>query len=245
MPSDAFTPITTSRSLQSPLGHRIYTTTREVATEYPLPAIGSLLSDSNFIAGFTGHYILDVTDSPKASNGKRVAVTHGTIPSGTYTEYESLAYTFPPFYPTPGAFYAGGSRPRSRVVVARVTYEYSSTPSSWLAVPTIWDLTNPASGPFEVISFMAEAAGASFVGGDGTPGAVGDYLNPSFISHDTINNLIEIRVPGDLAFDIQPSAPSATQYNSWITSQTEFMASRTVHKWYAFYMRRTVYVRAQ
>lgn len=245
MPSDAFTPSTTSRSLQTPLGHRIYTTTREVATEYPLPAVASLLSESNFIAGFTGHYILDVTDSPKGSNGKRVTVTHGTFPSGSYTEYESLAYTFPAFYPTAGAVYAGGSRPRGRVVPARVVYEYRLAPGDWLTAPAIWNYSDPTTGPLEIRSFIAEAAGVNFTAGDGDTGMVGDFLNPAFISMDTINNAIDISAPGDLAYTIGASAPDASTYNSWIVAGTEFMASRTIHKFYCGYMRRTVWVKAQ
>jgi hypothetical protein len=244
MASDPFTPITSSRTLETPKGHRIYTTTREVATEYPLPAIGSLLSDSNFIAGFSGHYILDCTDSPKSTN-KRVTVTHGTFPSGTFTEYESLAYTFPAFYPTPGAVYAGGSRPRARVVTARVTYEYRLAPGDWLSAPAIWDYTTVTSGPLEIKSYIAEAAGVNFTDGDGDSGMVGDFLNSAFINLDTIHNAIDIYAPGDLSYAIGASVPSATTYNGWILGGTEFIASRTIHKWFCGYMRRTVYVKAQ
>lgn len=255
MSSDAFSPITTSRTLQTPKGHRIYTTTRDVASEYPLPAIGSLLSETNFIAGFSGHYVLDVTDSPKG-NGKRVTVTHGSFPSGTFTEYESLAYTFPALYPlsgavyplgspTAGAVYAGGSRPRSRVVTARVAYEYRLAPGDWLTAASLWNYSDPATGPFEVISFIAEAAGAAFVGGDGTPGQVGNYLNLAFIGMDTVNDEIEISVPGDLSYNINPSVPSGSVYNSWIILGTELMASRRIFKWYCGYGRQTTYVKAQ
>jgi hypothetical protein len=245
MSSDAFSPITTSRTLETPKGHRIYTTTRDVASEYPLPAIGSLLSETNFIAGFSGHYVLDVNDSPKG-NGKRVTVTHGSFPGGLFTEYESLAFTFPPIYPVSGSsFFPGGSRPRGRVVPARVTYEYALTPGSWLSSPAIWDFSSPSTGPFEVRSFIAEAAGQNFTEDDGASGSVGDFLNPAFIMMDTVNNPITIHSPGSLFYVVPASVPNATTYASWVASGTELMASRTIHKWYCGYMRRSAYVRAQ
>jgi hypothetical protein len=244
MSSDSHRPITSSRSLQTPLGHRIYTTSREVSAEYEPPVVGSLLSASNFIAGFNNHYVLDSTDSP-TNSGKRVVVTHGTFPSGTFTEYESVAYTFPAFYPTAGSRFPGGSRPRQRVVPARVVYEYRLAPGNWLTAATIWNYSDPTTGPFEVASLIAKAAGVNFTDGDGDSGMVGDFLNSAFINHDTINNAITISAPGDLFYTIGASAPSATTYNNWISLQTEFIASRTIHKWYCGYMRRTVYIKAQ
>ena len=249
--SDAYTPITTSRSLQTPQGHRIYTTTRDVATEFPIPVVGSLLAASNFIAGFTGHYVLDVNDYPNRKGGKTVVVTHGSVPSGTFTEYESLAYTFPAIYPTSGlGFFEGGSRQRQRVVPARVTYEYALDPgpsgANWLASPTIWDFVTPTTGPFEVASGLQESAGVYYEGDeDESGGRVGDYLNPTFITQDTVNNPITISIPGILYYEIPASVPSATTYASWFTAKTELMVSRTIHTWYSMYMRRTVYVRAQ
>lgn len=253
MSSDAYTPITTSRSLQTPLGHRIYSTTRDVAVEFPLPTIGALLSASNFIAGFTGHYILDVSDTPLSHRAKRVTVTHGTFPVGTFTEYESQAYTFPPIYPysvTPPAvgFMQGGSRARQRVVPARVTYEYQllpTSPSNWLTAPVIWDFADPTTGPFEVLSYIAQAAGENFVSEDGNSGSVGQYLNPHFIGIDTVNDAITVYAPGDLLYLIGASSPSASIYNTWVSAGTELMASRTIHRWYCGYMRRTAYVKAQ
>lgn len=242
--SDAYTPITTSRVLQTPLGHRIYTTTRDVSDRFPLPTLGAELSASNFIAGFTNHIVLDASEVPKPGGGKRVTVTHGTIPSGSFTEYESQAFTFPPIYPG-STFMPGGSRARQRVVPARVTYEYQATIGTWMAAATIWDYTTPSTGPFEVRSYIAEAAGENFEADDGSSGRVGDYLNPFFIGIDTVNNLITIYDPGDLFYEIGASAPSATVYAGWVANKTELMASRTVHKWYTGYMRRTAYVRAQ
>lgn len=246
MSADAYHPITTSRVLSTPRGHRIYTSARDVASEYPLPGVADLLSVSGFVVGsdFTSHYVLDVSDSP-TRNGKRVSVEHGTFPTGEFEEYESLAYTFPPFYPTPGAFFPGGSRPRARVVPARVVYEYRLAPGDWLDAPAIWNFVSPLTGPFEVQSYIAEAAGVNFTAGDGSSGMVGDFLNPAFINYDTINNGIDIEAPGDLSYTISASVPSATTYAGWAVAGTEIMASRTIHKWYCGYMRRTAWVKAQ
>jgi hypothetical protein len=252
--SDASTPITTSRVLSMPKGHRIYSTSREVATEFPLPAIGAVLAANNFIGGFTNHIVLDVTEAPGKGNLKRVTVTHGTIPSGDFTEYESEAYTFPPIYPNDTTFMPGGSRPRSRNVIAKVVYQFQLTIGSWLNDPTIWtipsdpsELTSEAlsTGPFEVRSYIAEAAGETFVAGDGSSGRVGDYLNGAFINLDTINDSFSIYDPGDLFYSVGASVPSATTYAGWVAAKTEIMTARTVHKWYCGYMRRTAFVRAQ
>jgi hypothetical protein len=242
--SDAYTPITTSRVLQTPRGHRIHTTTREVSDRFPLPVLGSELSASNFIAGFTDHIILDASEVPKPNGGKRVSVTHGTFPTGVFTEYESQAYTFPPIYPG-STFMPGGSRARQRVVPARVTYEYRAAIGDWMEAATLWDYLSPTTGPFEVKSYIAQAAGETFVAEDGSSGRVGDYLNPFYIGIDTVNDAINVYDPGDLFYTIGASAPSATTYAGWVANKTELMASRTVHKWYTGYMRRTAYVRAQ
>jgi hypothetical protein len=248
--SDAFRPVTTSRSLQTPQGYRIYTTTRQVAMEFPLPVVGDLLSASNFIAGFTNHYIMDVNEVPNGDL-KKVTITHGPVPSGTYEEYESMAYTFPAIYPfsTTPEFFPGGSRQRGRVVPARVQYEYRLSPTTpapnWLTAATIWNYSDPTTGPFEVLSYMQEAAGSYFEADDGTGGLVGDFLNSMFIGQDTINDEIAISAPGDLAYTIDPSLPSKTTYATWVAGNTEIMASRTLFKFYCFYARRTVWVRAQ
>lgn len=250
--SDPYSPITTSRQLDQPTGYRIYSTTRLVPTEFPIPAKGAVLSASNFIGGFgtdlAPHYILDVTDAPHGT-GKRVTVTHGPLPSaeGGYTEYESVAHTFPPIYPNNTAFFPGGSKARPRVVPAKVVYEYSLDPSAsgWLSAATIWDFSSRTTGPFEVQSYLSEAAGTNFTDGDGDSGLVGDFMNPSFIGQDTINNAFTIYAPGDLFFAVTASAPSATTYASWVAAGSEIMKSRTIHRWYCFYMRRTVWIKAQ
>jgi len=131
--SDPYRPVTTSRTLETPYGYRIYTTTRNnLPLEFPVPVKGSVLNASNFIAGFTDHYVLDSYDSPNQLGGKTVVVTHGIIPAGEFTEYESLAYTFPAIYPNATAFHPNGSRQRKRVVTARVVYEYRLDPGNWL-----------------------------------------------------------------------------------------------------------------
>lgn len=250
--SDPYAPITTSRQLDQPTGYRIYTTTRLVAAEFPIPSKGDVLSSSNFIGGFgtteNPHYILDVTDAPH-NGGKRVTVTHGPLPlaEGGYTEYESLAYTFPPIYPNDSSFFPGGSKARSRVVPARVVYEYALDPiaSSWTTAPTIWDFDDITTGPFEVQSRIAEAAGLNFTEGDGDTGLIGDFMNPTFIGQDTINDAFIIYAPGDLFFEVAASIPDAATYAGWVGDNTELMASRTIHRWYCFYMRRTVWIRAQ
>ena len=252
--SDPHSPITTSRTLQTPLGHRIYTTTRDVAAEFPLPALGVLMSATNFVAGFTDHYILDVSETPLPHRAKRVTVTHGTFPTGAFTEYESQAYTFPPIYPyTPdpmgASFMPGGSKARQRVVPARIVYEYTlnpgASPTNWLAAPVIWDFSNIATGPFEVQSFIGQAAGVNFTNEDGSSGSVGQFLNPHFIGVDTVNNGYRVYSPGNLLYDIPASIPSASTYAGWVVAGTELMASRTIHRWYCGYMRRTAYVKAQ
>lgn len=246
MSSDAHTPITSSRTLQTPKGHHIYTTTRDVAVEFPLPAIGATMASSNFVAGFTDQIILDVSDIPLPHRAKRVSVTHGAFPVGVFTEYEAQAFTFPAIYPDlTAAFMPGGSRERPRSVAARVTYEYRLEPGNWLTAPTIWDYVDPATGPFELKSYLAEAAGQYFITADSGSGQVGDYLNPYYLGMDVVNNQITISDPADLFYIIIASAPSLTTYANWVAANTELMASRTVHKWYCGYMRRTAYVRAQ
>lgn len=243
--SDAHTPRTTVRRLSTPQGHQIYTTTRDVAVEFPLPVIGSAMSASNFIAGFTGHYILDVSEAPLSHNAKRVTVTHGAFPSGTFTEYESQAYTFPPIYPNESGFMPGGSRARQRVVTARVTYEYRLAPGSWLTDPAIWDFSTLSTGPFEVRSYIAQAAGEDYERRGGEYSQVGAWLNSWYIGVDTLNDFLAVTIPGELYYEIGASAPSATTYASWVAAGTELIAARTVHKWYCGYMRRTAYVKAQ
>lgn len=244
MSSDAFTPRTTSRTVTVPRGHRIYTTTREVGTEFPLPVVGAPLSESNFIAGFPGHYILDVSDGPGPDNKKTVTVTHASIPVGEFVEYEDVPYTFPALYPG-GTTWPGGSRQRQRIARARVTYEYRIAPGDWLDDPAIWNFSSLTTGPFEVKSYLQEAASKFFTDDDGTGGQVGDFLNQTFITQDTLNDGITINAPGSLLYTIGASSPTLTVYDGWIANKTELMISNTIHEWYAFYMRRKVWVRAQ
>ena len=251
MGNDAFTPITVSRTLDTPKGYEIFTTTRKMAIEAPLPAMGSLLADANFIGGFTGHYVLDVTSSPMPmGNQKSVSVTHGIVPQGSFVEYETVPYLFPSIYPhntPPGgtAFFPGGSLERSREALGEVTYEYALAPTAWLDDAATWDYADLSTGPFCVQSFIAAAASECFEKDVGSSGRVSDYLNPYYIGRDTINDEIIIRDPGILFFTIYPSVPSAATYAQWVAEKTKIMTSRTVHRWYCFYMRRTVKVKAQ
>jgi hypothetical protein len=244
--SDAFRPVTTSETLQSPKGYVMYTTQRDVRPEFPEPLVGAALTASNFIAGFSGHYVLHVHSYPKGDN-KRVVVRHGPVPGGTFTEYASYAYVFPPIYPTAGGsgIVATGSRPRSRLTTGRITTQYAASPSTFAALAAVWDGSTPASGPFEVWSGIMEAAGQNFTSEDGSSGLVGDFLNQSFIGQNTINNPITVYAPGELLYNIAASTPDASTYNGWITLGTEIMASRTIHEWYCFYQLRTVFVKAQ
>ena len=247
--SDPYSPVTTSRQIDTPNAYRIYTTTRKVASEFPIPAEGSALTSSNFIGGFDSvespHYIMQVDERPE-QNGKVVTVTHGPIPAGSFVEYESLAYTFPAIYPTVGSsFFPGGSRQRQRVVPATVTYEYRTAPGDWLTAAVVWDGTTPSTGPFEIESVLMQAAAVNFIDGDGASGLVGDYLNPAFITQDTLNDDVMIYSPGSLSYFIGRSIPSVATYAGWVTAKTLIMPSRTIHRWYCFYMRRTVQVVAQ
>lgn len=228
-----------------PKGHRIFTTTRDVPVEFPFPTIGETLAATNFVAGFTSHIILDASESPLANRAKRVTVTHGTFPTGSFTEYESQAYTFPAIYPNGSTFQPGGCRPRQRVVPARIVYEYRNAPGDWLTEPSVWNYSDITTGPFEVKSYIAEAAGLNFVNNDGSSGRVGDYLNPFYIGIDTINNTFNIYDPENIFYQMPASVPNATLYASWVSDKKELMASRTIHKWYCGYMRRTAWVRAQ
>jgi hypothetical protein len=242
--SDAFRPITSSRPLQTPQGYRIYTTQRDVPMEFPLPAIGDLISAANFIGGFSNHFVMDVSDAPRGDS-KRVTVTHGPVPAGAFTEYESVPYTFPPIYPNATAFFPGGSKARSRVVIGRIVYEFRQTPGNWTSLAPIWNYTSLATGPFEVKSYLAEDYGTNFIDEDGESGLVGHYMNNSFVSDNTINDAWYVYAPGSLFYQGAPSAPSATIYAGWVAGGTELMARRTLHKWYCFYMLRTVWVKAQ
>lgn len=251
--SDAFRPITTSQRLDNPRGYRLFTTQREVPAEFVPPEIGAALG--TFLPGsLSSNLVLGVSDSPRG--GKQiVTVQHGPVPSGpdaggSFVEYESFAYRFPPIYPNATAFFPGGSQDRNRVVTGRVVYEYATVGSTafnaWRDAATIWNFTDPTTGPFEVLSYIADAAGQKFTGDDGSAGVVGQFLAPAFIAQDTINNSIAISSPGSLAYTVGESAPSATTYAAWVAARTEFIASRSISKWMGnVYCRRTVWVRAQ
>lgn len=251
--SDAFRPITTSQRLDNPRGYRLFTTQREVPAEFTPPNIGDPLG--NFLPGsLSSNLVLSVSDSPR--DGKQiVTVRHGLVPEGpdggeAFVEYESFAYRFPPIYPNSTPFFPGGSQDRNRVVPARVVYEYAKIGSSkfntWRDASTIWDFTDPTTGPFEVKSYIADAAAQKFTGDDGSAGVVGQFLAPAFIAQDTINNSLSISSPGSLFYTVGASSPSATAYAAWVAARTEIIASRTISKWMGnIYCRRTVWVRAQ
>lgn len=243
---DATTPITTSSFVDLPKNHRVYTTTREVAIEMPLPAIGS--SMSTFLPGPLGaNIVLDAWETPSGNAKKKITVQHTATPSGTFTERESVAYQFPPIYPNATAFFPGGSYRRPRNVIGRITYEFSRDPvAAWGASPAIWNFVDPTTGPFEVESYLAKAAGEQFEDGDGAGGMVGDFLNANFVAYDTINPPFTIYAPGDLFYAVPASRPSITVYAGWVANKTEIIVSRTIDDWLGdFSMRRTVYVPAQ
>lgn len=244
-------PWTKFQYLKIPKNHKLYTTVILIPYSYTIPEAGQQISAISYLSGVAAgrqsDYIVDVR-YPEAYGGYRLEIDHMTVPSGSFTEYESVAYTFPPIYPNATAFFPGGSKPRSRVVPARVVYEYQLTPTSptnWLTAATIWDYTTPSTGPFEVKSYLAEAAGTNFIDDDGTSGSVGEFLNPSFIGQDSINDAFNVYSPADLAYAVGASSPSAATYADWVANNTEIMVSRTIHSWYEFTMRRSVFVRAQ
>lgn len=251
--SDAFRPITTSQRLDNPRGYRLFTTQREVPSEFVPPEIGATLG--TFLAGsLSSNLVLSVSDSPR--DGKQiVTVQHGPVPNGpdgggSFVEYESFPYTFPPIYPNSSAFFPGGSQNRNRLVTARVVYEYATVGSAafnaWRDAATIWNFTDPTTGPFEVRSYIADAAAQKFTGDDGSAGTVSQFLATAFIAQDTIHNGITVSSPGSLYYTIGESSPSATTYANWVSAKTEFIASRNITKWMGnIYMRRTVWVRAQ
>lgn len=247
MGHDPYSPITTSRQLDWPKGHRIYTTTRTVAGEYPIPSVGNTMAAQlGTTHPYAAHIITDVQERPEQNSQRILTLEHTLVPTGTHTKYQTVAFVFPAIYPNNTTFFPGGSMRRSRNVLGRVVYEYKRDPSTWLNEAAIWNFTDTSSGPFEVESLLAQAANEIFLDGDGKSGTVGQFLNGTFIAQDTIHNAITISVPGDLFYEIAASRPSATQYAQWVTNKTELMVSRTVDDWYGdILMKRTVYVRAQ
>jgi len=241
-------PWTTSRRLEEPLNHLVHTTVILIPIDpinFPLPSFGQTISALPYLSGVAEARQDDIITNeshPEAYGGYRLEIEHMLVPAGQYEEWESIAYTFPAIYNI--------SRQRQRVVPARVIYEYTADPGplgdDWLAAPTIWDYADPTTGPFEISSVIQEAAGTNFTDGEGASGLVGDFLNSTFITQDTLNDAISIYSPGDLAYEIAASVPSATTYLEWFEAKTEFITSRTIHTWRGtLYMRRTVYVRAQ
>lgn len=253
MSHDAYTPITSSRQLDWPTGHRIWTTTRTVPAEYVTPAnnlmpqVGqTMAAQLGATSPFSANIIVGVYDSPIGDGKVRLTIEHTTIPSGTHTRYQSMAYVFPPIYPNNTAFFPGGSAQRPRTVLAKVDYQFATSAAAWMEEAAIWDFVSPASGPFEVESFLAESANVVYEAADGQPGTIGDFLFGTFVAQDTIHNTIEISVPGDLYYVIPPSRPSATQYAAWVAAKTLLMVSRTVDDWYGpILVKRTAWLRAQ
>jgi hypothetical protein len=261
--SDPFRPITTSRRLNAPANYRMWTTTRQFPAEYVPPVVGAnmqaILGTGNDDDGipWASHRVFYVT-KPEIKGGLvTLSITHGPIPglsTGggfiTFTEYESFAYRFPPIYPNETAFFPGGSQGRGRTVPARVVYEYAAKGdarfNAWLAAATIWNYTDPTTGPFEVESRIAFWASEDYPTGDGGYSTVGRWLSPSFIAQDTINNSIGISIPGELTATVEASRPSATTYAGWVNTGTEIMASRSLFKFQGdVYGRRTVWIKAQ
>jgi hypothetical protein len=248
MGHDPHSPITTSRQLDWPKGHRIYTTTRTVPAEYPIPLIGATMAAQlgNTPHPYASNIIIDVREGPIDNATRTLSIDHTAIPAGTHTKYQTVACVFPAIYPNNTAFFPGGSMRRSRNVLGKVQYQFSQNPSSWLAEGAIWNFTDPSSGPFEVESWLAQAANEIFIDGDGNGRTVGEFLNGTFIAQDTVHNGIDISIPGDLFYQIAASRPSATTYAGWVANKTEIMISRTVDDWYGdILMKRTVLVRAQ
>ena len=223
--------IVTERVLEFPDGHVLYRAERDVSPEFPLPTTGTnagTLLGSNYNG-------LTVTSAGRfaRANRKIVYFEFSGVPS-THVEYESMGYVFPALYPSNGrANFPGGSAPRSRVVPARVTYEYASgtPPTSWLTAAA----TSPTAtgGPFEPRSYIAAAAATVFEGQDGNSYRVGQWLVGAFINQNTLNDHIDIdlQAPYSLEYDLLSSTPSHATYDSWITSRTRIMADRVIRKW--------------
>jgi hypothetical protein len=83
--SDALTPITTQQRLDAPLNYVLYSTTRQVPAEYPLPAIGdsmaAFLGTGN---AYASNIVISVSERPKDGQ-KIVTIQHG----GIYSEVTS------------------------------------------------------------------------------------------------------------------------------------------------------------
>ena len=82
---DAFTPNTVKTRLSLPLNGTIFTTTRMVSSEKPLPAVGETM-ENELGGAYATSRIIAVTDGPDRSKGI-LTITHAIIP----TEEEQLA----------------------------------------------------------------------------------------------------------------------------------------------------------
>lgn len=244
MSFDAHSWIVRRRRVSFPKNARVYSCTREqLPMEMDLPEIGT---DAATILGsaFTGYVVTDSGDNP--SGAKRNAYFEiAQVPSGVFTEYESMGYTFPPIYPASGLTnFPGGSAARPRVVLAKVEYEFSRTPSAWEADASIG--TGLTDGPFQPKSVLAFASSQDYEGSNGSYYKVGQWLEGYFISQDTLNNAMDINIPGELFYAISASTPSASTYDGWVTAKSFFIADRSVSKWRGdIYVRVTRKVRAQ
>ena len=264
MSQDPYRPITTSRRLAVPKNHRVWTTSRAFPANAPLPLIGQTMegilgtgadADGNL---WSTHRIISQPVMGKSDGALvQISLTHSTVPGlqsggsfATFTEYESFAFRFPPIYPNSTAFFPGGSQQRPRTVTGRVVYEYAEVGSSrfngWRGEESIWNYTDPTSGPFEVKSNIAKESSVEYEIPDGGYSTVGRWLSAPFIFQDTINDAIAINIPGELAYTVAASAPSASTYAGWVAARTEFIAARSIFQWQGdIYGRRTVYVMAQ
>lgn len=91
MSFDAYTPITSSSRLQVPRGHRLYNTSRQIATETPIPDIGDTMESQ--VGGGTKYaenIIFDVSDSPTQDGKKSLTLRHTALPSLPWTTYTQL-----------------------------------------------------------------------------------------------------------------------------------------------------------
>jgi hypothetical protein len=251
----AHRPRTVRQRMDMPRNHYLYTTTIRAASETELPEIGDSM-EGLLGPSFTDQYVLECSDAPDGGGDDHVhTISHSVVPAD-HTEYESVAYTFPPIYPDMGdpqtrTFFVNGSEPRGRVVIGRVTYEYSRLATeiaTWRADPTYShvDATDAACGPFEVDSVLALAAGQSYEDDDGNYRSIGSWLVGQYVMNNTLNDGMYISDPGTLYYLIGESNPSATTYAGWVEDHKEIMASRVITRWRGdMYMRVTRYVIAQ
>ena len=249
------------QKVDMPANHTIFTATREqMPMELDVPDLGTAV---NTIPGFeggtwAGHFVIGAGDNP-AGNKRNAWFEFSTVPAN-HTEYESMGFVFPPIYPplppppgtpsppAPLANFPGGSLARSRVVMAKVEYEYSlGMNPAWEAAPA--SAQTPTGGPFQPISTIMQDAANTYQNLEGQWKRIGDWLQVSFIGQDTLNDQINIdlnKYPESLEYGVVPSTPSAAEYDGWVTSGTYIIADRTVKKWRGnYFMRVTRKVRAQ